>query len=277
MGKRRGAWLIPLALIWALGVAGAASAAEDAETPKKSLSLSDIAAFDPRQDLAYGAYQRGEYLTAFALALDRAKAGDAAAQTLIARIYDQGLGIKRDTKEAAMWYKLAADAGNNEARFAYAMKLVEGADVAPDRAEAKRLLAVAAQAGQSLAAYNLAQLLIEEDCNFRRLWRGAAFVRTIGRRRRRRRTICAGANLRQRPRCAARRCQSTGTYMEMAAKGGHSTAQVELAIWMANGRGGAKDEKTAFAWMQRAARAGQVIARNRLAKMLALGIGTPVR
>jgi TPR repeat protein len=51
---------------------------------------------------------------------------------------------------------------------------------------------------------------------------------------------------------------------------------VEFAIWLANGRGGAADAKSAFAWMQRAARGGHVIARNRLAKMLALGVGTPV-
>ncbi|MCB1429208.1 MAG: sel1 repeat family protein, partial [Nitratireductor sp.] len=63
-------------------------------------------------------------------------------------------------------------------------------------------------------------------------------------------------------------------WMEKAARAGIDTAQVELGIWLANGRGTTKDEKAALGWMQRAARSGNAIAQNRLAKMYALGIGT---
>src|SRR4051794_21216035 len=42
-------------------------------------------------DEAYGAFQRGFYLTALQLALPRAEKGDAKAQTLIAEIYARGL------------------------------------------------------------------------------------------------------------------------------------------------------------------------------------------
>lgn len=38
-------------------------------------------------DLAFGAFQRGRYLTAFELALPRANLGDPAAQTLIAEVF----------------------------------------------------------------------------------------------------------------------------------------------------------------------------------------------
>ena len=52
------------------------------------------------------------------------------------------------------------------------------------------------------------------------------------------------------------------------------TAQVELGIQLANGIGGEKDERSAFAWFQRAALSGNIIAQNRLSRMYVLGIGT---
>jgi uncharacterized protein len=62
--------------------------------------------------------------------------------------------------------------------------------------------------------------------------------------------------------------------MTKAANAGIDTAQVELGIWLANGKGGAEDKRSAFGWMTRAAHGGNVIAQNRLAKMYAEGIGT---
>ena len=65
-------------------------------------------------------------------------------------------------------------------------------------------------------------------------------------------------------------------WMLKAAKAGIDTAQVELGIWLVNGYSGVKDDKAGFGWMQRAALGGNVIARNRLAKMYAQGVGTNV-
>ena len=49
-----------------------------------------------RRDDAYGAFQRGYYLTALSLALPRAEKADPAAQTLIAEIYAKaGRGAER--------------------------------------------------------------------------------------------------------------------------------------------------------------------------------------
>lgn len=68
-------------------------------------------------DLAYGAFQRGYYLSAFKLALPRAESGEPAAQTLLAELYDRGLGVARDQKKAAIWYRFAAKTGNREAQL----------------------------------------------------------------------------------------------------------------------------------------------------------------
>ncbi len=60
-------------------------------------------------DLAYGAYQRGQYVTAFREATKRIEANpkDAAAMTLLGELYNQGLGVKQNPVKAAEWYRLA--------------------------------------------------------------------------------------------------------------------------------------------------------------------------
>ena len=65
-----------------------------------------------RIDLAYGAFQRGYYLSAFGLAIPRAEAGDKAAQTLLGLIYEGGYGVPRDPVQAVSWYQFAADGGD---------------------------------------------------------------------------------------------------------------------------------------------------------------------
>jgi hypothetical protein len=47
-------------------------------------------------DLAYGAFQRGFYHTAFDIAIKRAEAGDVPAQTLFGIIYEGGYGVPQD-------------------------------------------------------------------------------------------------------------------------------------------------------------------------------------
>ena len=54
-----------------------------------------------KEDDAYGAFQRGYYLTALALALPRAERADPAAQTLIAEIYAKGLGVAENVAQAS--------------------------------------------------------------------------------------------------------------------------------------------------------------------------------
>ncbi|HEY1311227.1 MAG TPA: tetratricopeptide repeat protein, partial [Pseudolabrys sp.] len=91
-------------------------------------------------DLAYGAFQRGQYLTALNEATKRAQQNDPAAMTLLGEIYAQGLGVGRDDSKAAQWYKLAASNGDRDAMFALAMFNLQGRAGARDRDGAARLL-----------------------------------------------------------------------------------------------------------------------------------------
>src|SRR6516225_6229718 len=96
-------------------------AAESRSATTPSTANSAPAGEDPRVDLVYGAYQRGEYRTARDLAAPRAQAGDPKAMTMLGELYANALGVKLDEAKAAEWYRRASDAGDREAMFALAM------------------------------------------------------------------------------------------------------------------------------------------------------------
>lgn len=225
-------------------------------------------------DLAFGAYQRGLYLTAFELALPRAKGGDAAAQTLIAELYQKGLGVRRDTKEAAAWYEIAAQSGNREAQFSYAVKLLKGVDVPLDEARGMKLMKVASDAGHPVAMFNQAHRIIQErptSAGYRlalplfeksaELGVGDAFYALS-------QIYQAGSAT------GIQDPEKARHWLVRAARAGFDTAQVELAIALANGTDGPKDQALAVSWFKIAANAGNVIAQNRLAHLLINGVGT---
>jgi len=228
-------------------------------------------------DLAYGAYQRGYYLTAFNHALPRAKLGDRAAQLLIGVLYDKGLGIKKNPKEAAQWYKFAAENGSTEAQFSYALKLLEGVHVRKDKKAARQYLQKAADAGHSVAQFNYAQMIVDERPTSRGIKLALSYYEKA-----------AAGGVADAYFALAQiytRGYGTVTSDEKAARNmlikaalnNVENAQIELGIWLANGRGGEKDLDGALAWFRIAALRGNVIAQNRLARMYALGLGTKVK
>jgi uncharacterized protein len=108
-------------------------------------------------DLAYGAFQRGSYMTAFAIATRRAsELKDVKAMTLLGELYANGLGVERDDKKAAEWYRLAADRGDREAMFALAMFNLGGRIGPANGEQGTKLLAAATKLGYAPAAYDLA-------------------------------------------------------------------------------------------------------------------------
>src|SRR5919109_2849070 len=100
----------------------------------------------PAPDPAYAAYQRGHYLSAYALATQRIEEKkDPAAMTLVGELLANGLGVKHDEKRAAYWYKLAAEAGDREAIYALGLLHLEGRGVQRNLEEAARRFREAAE------------------------------------------------------------------------------------------------------------------------------------
>ena len=114
-------------------------------TPSNALPEADSLPVPARlggaPDTAFAAYQRGYYVTAMREAMKRIDAdpGDGPAMTLIGELYSQGLGVRRDTAEAARWYKLAAERSDRQAIFALGNAKLKGEGVPRDRAGAAAL------------------------------------------------------------------------------------------------------------------------------------------
>ena len=119
------------------------------------------AATNPNFDAAYGAYQRGLYLTALADASQRAQQGDPAAMTLLGELYAHGSGIGRDDEKAKQWYQAAAARGDRDAMFALAMFNFAGRGGPRNEQEGTRLLSEAAKLGHAAAAYDLGLIYMQ--------------------------------------------------------------------------------------------------------------------
>ncbi len=113
-------------------------------------------------DFAYGAYQRGQYVTAFREATKRIEANpkDAPAMTLLGELYNQGLGVPQNPVKAADWYKVAAAQNDPAAMSSLGLMALDGRGVPRDPKAGRRWLEQAAALGSPTAAYNLGLILI---------------------------------------------------------------------------------------------------------------------
>lgn len=244
---------------------------EDAAQPDESV---DPMRFGKLPDAAFGAFQRGLYVTSLNLALPRANEGDAAAQTLVAEIYSRGLGVRRDEAEAARWYQAAAEQNVPEAQFQYALLLLDGRFVERDADQAFALMEDAANAGNAMAQFNYAQMLVDRVPGPRGIEQAVPFYEKAARagiadaQYAMAQIYAAGVGGKPENMVEARR------WLELAARRNFDTAQLELGTWMVQGVGGERDEEGGFAWLKAAAGSGNVAAQNRLAKLYRAGIGT---
>lgn len=251
---------------------------DDAETkpelPSRPVGSEPVPSrFGEREaDAAFGAFQRGLYITARNLALPRAEAGDKAAQTLLAEIYSRGLGVPKDAAASKKWYGLAAAQGVPEAEFRYGVILLaEGRPEKQD--EARALMERAAAKGNALASFNLAQLMLTE--RFGAPGRTAAFTHFMD---------AAKKGVPDAQYAVAQYfvkgvdpvnidLETAAFWLSGAAAQNFDTAQLEYGQMLLSGVGVARNLKQGYAWIARAAAAGNVAARAELAKLYWGGIG----
>lgn len=229
---------------------------------------------DKPEDEAFGAFQRGLYLTALNLALPRAEKGDPAAQLLAAEIYARGMGVPVNPVEAARWYGRAAEQGVTEAQFRYGAMLLQGKHIPRDKAKAEKLMQAAAEAGNPMAQYNYGQLMMvnhpgETGLDIAFPWFEKAAQARLADGEYAVSQIYANGTLK-----IPRDEKKARTFLERAAKQNYDTAQLDLATWYIEGRGGPRDYLAGFRWMHRAAMTGNVAAQARLARLYRDGIGT---
>lgn len=86
----------------------------------------------------------------------KAEAGDTEAMFQLAICYDEGRGVEKDDRIAAVWYAKAAEKGHRGAAFNLAIMFDEGEGMPEDNVQAVRYYEMAANAGEHKAAHNLA-------------------------------------------------------------------------------------------------------------------------
>lgn len=223
-------------------------------------------------DLAFGAYQRGWFLTAFSLALERAEKGDAIAQTLLGILSSRGLGVKQDLAAAADWFRLAGEGGDPEALFALGQLHAAGQGVEPDPEAAADFFKRAADKGHAAAGREYGYLLLEGKGVEKNAMLAAAYLRRAAGRGDMDAQYTLGGLFMEGVGVVADETQAARWFAE-AARNGHVGAQVEYAIALFNGRGVTKDEAVAAYWFRQAADADNPAAQVRLARLLSEGRG----
>ena len=227
-------------------------------------------------DSAFGAYQRGLYVTALREALDRVSkdAEDpisaTAAMTLIGEIYRDGLGVKQDWIAAARWYQLAYSRGDPQAAFALARAYLEGSGVLPDKVAARKYFEQAAAKNHAGALYNLGVMAIEGDIQdygrAANYFRRAADLGHLD-------ALYSLAFLHRSGEGVAKDEERATAILRDAADQHHLPAMVDYAIALFNGRGVTASEEGAARYLIRAAWRNAPVAQNRLARMYLAGRG----
>jgi len=223
-------------------------------------------------DLAFGAFQRGYFLTALELALPRAESGDAAAQTLIAELYSKGLGVRQSLDRAAGWYELASRNGDLLATFELGMLYQDGVGVEKDRTRAAQLFKQAAEKGYAPAKYNLALLHVEGVYAEPSLTRAATLMKEAADAELPEAQYDYGSMLIEGAGVAPNAAEGA-RYIGLAAEQDLLDAQVDFATLLYLGQGVEKNLEESVRWYQRAAEGGNPVAQNRLSKLLAVGEG----
>jgi uncharacterized protein len=226
-------------------------------------------------DLAYGAYQRGLFITAFREATARLDKNpdDAPAMTLLGELYSQGLGIGMDPAKAAEWYRLAATHGDAQALSTLGIMALDGRGMERNPNQGRAWLEEAAAKGEPRASYNLGLLLLPTGSNAD-LLRAIALLRKaadaeIGEAQHALGVLyLEGRGVTRDPAEAVR-------WFGKAARNGNLAGEVEYAILLFNGDGVPADESAAAKAFRRAAAKGNAIAQNRLARLYAVGRGVP--
>ena len=233
----------------------------------------------PPADVAFGAYQRGFFITALREAMARISADprDAAAMTLIGEIYHDGIAVKQDFAEAARWYRLAAGLGDAAAAFQLGVMMIDGApglDKDPDAA--KRLFEQAARAEHPGALYNLGVLALQDGQKAGKpdYAKAAVYFKRASEAGDLNGAYSDGVMLRE-GKGVDLDTSEAARWLRKAAEGGIISGQVEYAIMLFNGVGVERNEAGAAEIFRIAAGRRNPIAQNRLAHLYLTGRGVP--
>ena len=109
------------------------------------------------------AYEAGNLPLAFQEFRAAAEKGEADCQFNLALMYEKGIGVAQDEKEAVVWYRKSAEQGNSHAQFNLGVMYEHGRGCDVDFAQANQWYRKASVQGDALAIGNLGMLYLRGD------------------------------------------------------------------------------------------------------------------
>ena len=216
-------------------------------------------------DLAFGAYQRGNFLYALREAERRLDDNpkDAAAMALIGSIYRDGAAVGRNDLEASRWYRLASNLGDAGAAYELGVLLLQGAPNLPkDQAAAKAQFERAAAKNHAGALYNLGVMALDSSNGHKPDFEAAAeFFKRAALAGDDNGAYSYGVMLRE-GKGVRRNAVEGAHWLKRASDSGVIAGQVEYAIILFNGDGIPKNEAEAVQVLRTAAIRGNPIAQK---------------
>ncbi|MEP4079844.1 tetratricopeptide repeat protein [Haloferula sp.] len=114
-------------------------------------------------DKGIAAYQANDLPLAYKEFRASADEGHADSQFNVALMFEKGIGVKQDEKEALSWYEKAAKQGNSAAQFNLGVLYENGRGCKVDFAKANEWYRKASLQGDPLAVGNLGMLYVRGD------------------------------------------------------------------------------------------------------------------
>lgn len=109
------------------------------------------------------AYEAGDLQLAYKEFRAGADKGEADCQFNVALMFEKGIGVTKDEKEAVVWYRKSAEQGNSHAQFNLGVLYEHGRGTAADFAQAHHWYRKASVQGDALAIGNLGMLYLRGD------------------------------------------------------------------------------------------------------------------
>ena len=130
-----------------------------------SISITALASGPVYADFERGiaAFEANNLPLAYKEFREAADAGDVGSQYNVALMFEQGIGVEKDEKQAVVWYEKASNQGSSAAQFNLGVMYENGRGTEVDFAKARKWYRKASVQGDPLAIGNLGMLYVRGD------------------------------------------------------------------------------------------------------------------
>ena len=221
-------------------------------------------------DEAIAQFQDHNYADAKTIAEGFAEKEDPRAYVMLGTIFQKGLGVEIDLKQAQIWFQKGADKADADSEFALAMLLLTGTGQKPNVIDGAPWLQKAAEAGNVKAQVNLG-LFYAGAFGTQTDWPGAVKWFQAAADKGNAQAQYNLALLYMDGKSVDKSLIRAGELFSKAALQGMPEAALEYGVLIFRGEGVQKDETLGAKWLLVAANHGNAVAMNRVARLYGMG------